>query len=208
MPPARRRSRLALTMAEREEISRGIVEGQSVRAIARMLARAASTVSREINRNGGMVATGLQRLQARVEAGAAPEAVQVGDAWPVAAGCCWKAGAQLVARADRRLAEAGISRDRGVARVSRDHLSQPLCAGPRRAEERAARHMRSRRPIRRSRHATRRQISVAASRTLSRSASDRRRSKDRPYRATGKATCSIDRRTATWPHCSNATRVT
>ena len=32
MPPARRRSRLALTMAEREEISRGIVEGQSVRA--------------------------------------------------------------------------------------------------------------------------------------------------------------------------------
>jgi DNA-binding CsgD family transcriptional regulator len=44
MPPARRRSRLALTMAEREEVSRGIVEGQSVRAIARMLARAGSTV--------------------------------------------------------------------------------------------------------------------------------------------------------------------
>jgi IS30 family transposase len=54
MPPARRRSRLALTMAEREEISRGIVEGHSVRAIARMLARAASTVSREISRNGGV----------------------------------------------------------------------------------------------------------------------------------------------------------
>src|SRR5499425_1881188 len=54
MPPARRRSRLALTMAEREEISRGIVQGQSVRAIARMLARAASTVSREISRNGGV----------------------------------------------------------------------------------------------------------------------------------------------------------
>src|SRR6188472_241240 len=54
MAAARRRSRLALTMAEREEISRGIVEGQSVRAIARMLARAASTVSREINRNGGI----------------------------------------------------------------------------------------------------------------------------------------------------------
>ncbi len=53
MPPARRRSRLALTMAEREEISRGIVEGQWVWAIARMLARAVSTVSREISRNGG-----------------------------------------------------------------------------------------------------------------------------------------------------------
>jgi IS30 family transposase len=88
MPPARRRSRLALTMAEREEISRGIVEGQSVRAIARMLARAASTVSREISRNGGVIATGLRRLTSSLEAGAAPKAVQVGDAWPVAAGCC------------------------------------------------------------------------------------------------------------------------
>jgi IS30 family transposase len=52
-PPLRRRSRLALTMAEREEISRGIVEGRSVRAIAKVLGRAASTISREIGRNGG-----------------------------------------------------------------------------------------------------------------------------------------------------------
>jgi IS30 family transposase len=40
-------------MAEREEISRGIVAGQSVRAMARALGRSASTVSREIGRNGG-----------------------------------------------------------------------------------------------------------------------------------------------------------
>lgn len=52
-PPARRRSGRALSLAEREEISRGIVEGQSVRAIARGLERSASTVSREIGRNGG-----------------------------------------------------------------------------------------------------------------------------------------------------------
>jgi IS30 family transposase len=52
-PLARRRSVRALTMAEREEISRGIVEGRSVRAIARVLGRSASTVSREIRRNGG-----------------------------------------------------------------------------------------------------------------------------------------------------------
>jgi IS30 family transposase len=52
-PPLRRRSRLALTMAEREEISRGIVEGRSLRAIARALGRSPSTVSREIGRNGG-----------------------------------------------------------------------------------------------------------------------------------------------------------
>ena len=53
-PPARRRSMLALTMAEREEISRGIVGGLSIRAIARALNRSASTVSREIRRNGGL----------------------------------------------------------------------------------------------------------------------------------------------------------
>ena len=52
-PSARRRSCLALTLAEREEISRGIVVGHSMRAIASQLGRAPSTVSREIRRNGG-----------------------------------------------------------------------------------------------------------------------------------------------------------
>jgi IS30 family transposase len=53
-PPPRRRSRLALTLAEREEISRGIACDLSLRAIATQLGRAASTVSREVNRNGGL----------------------------------------------------------------------------------------------------------------------------------------------------------
>ena len=52
-PPKRRRSRLALTMSEREEISRGIVAGRSLRSIASSLGRAPSTVSRELRRNGG-----------------------------------------------------------------------------------------------------------------------------------------------------------
>ena len=52
-PAPRCRSRLALTLAEREEISRGIVADRSVRSMARMLGRSASTVSREIHRNGG-----------------------------------------------------------------------------------------------------------------------------------------------------------
>jgi IS30 family transposase len=51
-PPERRRARLALTLAERETISRGIVAGHSIRSIARSLGRAPSTVSREIKRNG------------------------------------------------------------------------------------------------------------------------------------------------------------
>ena len=52
-PPQRRRSRQALTLAEREEISRGVATGQSLRCIAASLGRAPSTVSREVNRNGG-----------------------------------------------------------------------------------------------------------------------------------------------------------
>ena len=52
-PPPRRRSRLALTLAEREEISRAIAEDQSTRSIARLLGRSPSTVSKEISRNGG-----------------------------------------------------------------------------------------------------------------------------------------------------------
>jgi len=52
-PPKRRRPRLALTLAEREEISRGVVAGWSLRSIAASLDRAPSTVSREVNRNGG-----------------------------------------------------------------------------------------------------------------------------------------------------------
>ena len=52
-PRQRRRSRMALTLAEREEISRGVATGQSLRCIAASLGRAPSTVSREVNRNGG-----------------------------------------------------------------------------------------------------------------------------------------------------------
>jgi IS30 family transposase len=52
-PPQRFRSRLALTLAEREEISRAVVAGQSIRSIAATLGRAPSTISREIKRNGG-----------------------------------------------------------------------------------------------------------------------------------------------------------
>ena len=49
-PPPRRRSRLSLTGAEREEISRGLANGASIRAVSRGLGRAASTVSREVRR--------------------------------------------------------------------------------------------------------------------------------------------------------------
>lgn len=52
-PVPRRRSAVALSLAEREEISRGLAAGHSIRAIAGGLERSPSTVSREIVRNGG-----------------------------------------------------------------------------------------------------------------------------------------------------------
>ena len=50
------RSRLSLALAEREEISRGVIAGYSIRSIATSLGRAPSTVSREVNRNGVIIA--------------------------------------------------------------------------------------------------------------------------------------------------------
>jgi IS30 family transposase len=51
--PVRRRSPLRLSLAEREDISRGLAAGESLRAIAGRLGRATSTVSREVVANGG-----------------------------------------------------------------------------------------------------------------------------------------------------------
>ena len=55
-PPRRTRAAIALTLLEREEISRAMFEGQSIRSIAAQLGRATSTVSRELRRNGGPAA--------------------------------------------------------------------------------------------------------------------------------------------------------
>ncbi len=52
-PPIQKRSRLALTLSDREEISRGLAAQQSLRTIAKQLGRAPSTISREIHRNLG-----------------------------------------------------------------------------------------------------------------------------------------------------------
>ena len=52
-PVPRQRSRRALSLDDREEISRGVAAGVSLRSVARRLGRAPSTISRELRRNGG-----------------------------------------------------------------------------------------------------------------------------------------------------------
>ena len=53
-PSVRKRSKLSLTLVEREEISRGLESRLSLRSIALRLRRSPSTVSREVKRNGGV----------------------------------------------------------------------------------------------------------------------------------------------------------
>jgi IS30 family transposase len=64
--PPRHRAAWALTTAEREHISRGVATAQSIRAMARDLGRAASTISREVARNGGRAQYRAVRAEARM----------------------------------------------------------------------------------------------------------------------------------------------
>ena len=64
-PAPRQRALAALRFEEREEISRGIAVGRSIRQIAQGLGRAPSTVSREIRRNGGRQAYRANRADRR-----------------------------------------------------------------------------------------------------------------------------------------------
>src|ERR1700730_15079637 len=65
VPALRRRALAALRLEEREEISRGIAVGRSVRQIAPGRGRATSTVSRETRRNGGSQAYRAKRADRR-----------------------------------------------------------------------------------------------------------------------------------------------
>ncbi len=79
-PAPRRRAPGRLSLAEREEISRGLAAGLSMRAIAAGLGRAPSTVSREVaaQRWPGQV-SGARRGSGGLGAGGTAEAVQAGS---------------------------------------------------------------------------------------------------------------------------------
>jgi hypothetical protein len=64
-PATHRRAPLALGLEEREEISRGIAAGRSIRRIGARLGRAPSTVSREVRRNGGCSAYRASEAETR-----------------------------------------------------------------------------------------------------------------------------------------------
>ena len=139
-PEPRRRAAGALRLEEREEISRGIAAGRSIRRIALGLRRSPSTVSREIRRNGG-----CQRLPRGGEAdrrawqrALRPKFLSPGSPREGAtmAGRA-EARTAVVAGADRRLAEAATPCRPRHADIARNDLSKSLYSDPRRAEEAA-----------------------------------------------------------------------
>lgn len=114
-PPLRSRCATTLTLAEREEISRAVVNGQSIRSIAALLGRAPSTISREINRNGGRSATGpLKRKALPGIARFVPSdasllrTVALHGSWPISCAFCGHLsrspdGSNLLTRATRAI---------------------------------------------------------------------------------------------------------
>jgi len=84
-PAPRCRSCLALSLAEREEIFRGLIRGQSIRSIAIGLRRAPSTISREIKRNGGQSEyRASQADQATWDRARRPKPCKLADNWRLA----------------------------------------------------------------------------------------------------------------------------
>jgi len=154
-PVVRRRSRKALTLVEREDISRGIASGCSLRVIAQRLNRAFSTVSREVARHGG-------RAQYR-----ASEADQ--QAWESALRpkpCLLATHCKLQGIVASKLIQdwspEQISgwlkqhyRDDKSLRVSHETIYRSLFLQARGAlKQELVRHLRSQRRIRRSRHSS------------------------------------------------------
>jgi IS30 family transposase len=154
-PAPRQRSPKALTLAEREEISRGIVAGRSVRSIALALARAPSTVSREIRRNGGA---------SRYRAAAADKRAWKKALRPKACKLAVHAHVRraVAAKLEKDWSPEQIAGwlkrkypDSEARRVSHETIYRSLYVQARGVlKKELMAHLRSKRPFRRSRHAT------------------------------------------------------
>lgn len=154
-PTARRRSRRVLSLAEREDISRGIASGCSMRVIAQRLSRACSTVSREVARHGGSAQYRANKADQRAwESALRPKP------------CLLATHSQLQAVVASKLMQdwspEQISgwlkqhyRDDESLRVSHETIYRSLFLQARGAlKQELVRHLRSQRRIRRSRHAS------------------------------------------------------
>src|SRR5215207_5936602 len=125
-----------LTLAQREEIALGRARGDSVRAIAAIIGRSPSTVSRELRRNGDgpgryrATSAHCTGLSPGVAAEAGEAAQQPEAAWHGGGG----PGQEVLPGADRGPVEGRVSRSAGDAGEHRNHLPIAVCAVSRRLE--------------------------------------------------------------------------
>ena len=112
-PVPRRRARQALTLSEREAISRGVARGSSLRQISRDLGRAPSTVSREVRRHGG-APVGIGPRPLTGERGPAPD-VRSAVAWRRTRCCVGPSPRSL--RASGRRSRSPVGSVRRILRI-------------------------------------------------------------------------------------------
>jgi len=154
-PPPRRRASRALSAAEREEISRGLAGGCGVRAIARTLRRAPSTISREIARNGGSLQYRADHADAATWRRAArPKRCRLAERPAL----CAVVAARLKAKwAPQQIAGWLVTTypDDLTMRVSAETIYRSLYVQARGVlKKELTAHLRRRRPVRRSRNAS------------------------------------------------------
>ena len=153
-PVQRTRSRLALTLAEREEISRGLVAQQSIREIARTLGRAPSTVSREVRRNGGYCRyRAVEADKCAWDRGRRPKRCKLALNWRLARMVAAKLKMNWSPEQIAGWLKAEYPRDEHY-HVSHETIYQSLFIQARGAlKKELTAHLRSQRTIRRSKHA-------------------------------------------------------
>ena len=138
-PPARRRAREALSLFEREEISRGLSTQCSLRLIARQLGRSASTISREVSRNGGSDRYRATRSdQTAWDRALRPKLCKLACRPFLSRTVSIKLRQQWSTGTNCWLAQTDISGGTAKPGVTRDDLSQPVHSGAWGAEKRTA----------------------------------------------------------------------
>jgi hypothetical protein len=204
-PADRRRAPKTLSLGEREEISRGLSTRCSLRSIANTLGRSPSTISREVLRNGG---------PDRYRAARSDQA-----AWDRARRpklCCPHLARTVSAKLQRKWSPEQVAGwlkctypGEAHNQVSHETIYRSLFIQARGVlKKELLEHLRARRTIRRSRHASMKQSGLGQIRTRSPSANGPLPSKIERFPAIGKATSSAGLGTATWQRWSSATRVT
>jgi IS30 family transposase len=194
----RRRARLALGLEEREEISRGIAAGRSIRRIATTLGRAPSTVSREVRRNGGCSAYRASEADTRAwEWALRPKPCRLATHPELR----WRVAQKLALQWSPEQISGWLKREfpgEEGWQVSHETIYRSLFVQTRGVlKKELMAHLRTARQMRQAKGGTTKN-GLGSSSMWSRSASARQRPRTAQYRATGKAISSPVRTTRTW----------